>query len=107
MRNQAAFKRKSDDKGMCQWRGVVSRQHPNLSWSQAKVLGEYSYGMGIARRRGLGGSAAFIGQLKGEAENTDRTTTTAGVVLRCAGQGRQRRPEVEVTASIARLLAWV
>jgi hypothetical protein len=62
----------SHPKGWCQWIGVVSSWLPNLSWSQAKGLGEYSYGMVMTRRSGLSFIADFLGELKGEATNTVR-----------------------------------
>ena len=63
-RNQAAFKAMSHQKELCQWAGEGSRRLPNVSWSQAKVLGEYSYGMVMTRRSGLSHIVDFMAELK-------------------------------------------
>ncbi len=96
----------SHPKGLCQWIGVVSSWLPNLSWSQAKVLGEYSYGMVMTRRSGLSFIADFMGELKGEATNTVRQRLREWCYDAPDKAGRKRQ-EVEVTACFAPLLAWI
>jgi hypothetical protein len=96
----------SHQTGLCQWVGVVSRRLPNLSWSQAKVLGEYSYGMVMTRRSGLSQIADFVGILKGEAENTVRQRLREWC-YDGADKAGAKRQEVEVTACFAALLGWV
>lgn len=80
----------SHPKGLCQWIGVVSRQLPSLSWSQAKVLGEYSYGMVMTRRSGLSVVADFVAHLchrhpgKERRKQGNGSAALAGMVLRRA-----------------------
>jgi hypothetical protein len=96
----------SHPKGLCQWIGVVSSHLGNLSWSQAKRLGEYSYGMVMTRRSGLSFIADFISELKGEAANTVRQRLREWCYDAPDKAGRKRQ-EVEVTACFAPLLAWI
>lgn len=96
----------SHSEGLCQWIGVVSSRMPNLSWSQAKVLGEYSYGMVMTRRSGMSGIADFVGRVKAEAGNTVRQRLREWCYDAPDKAGRKRQ-EVEVTACFAALLGWV
>lgn len=96
----------SHGEGLCQWIGVVSSRMPNLSWNQAKVLGEYSYGMVMTRRSGLSHIADFVGRVKAEAENTVRQRLREWCYDAPDKAGRKRQ-EVEVAACFAPLLAWV
>lgn len=95
----------SHHQGVCQWIGVVSSRIPTLSWSQAKVLGEYSYGMVMTRRSGQDIIADFLGTLKAEKTNTVRQRLREWCYDGPDKAGRKRR-EVEVRACFAGLLAW-
>jgi hypothetical protein len=96
----------SHQTGLCQWIGVVSSRLPSLSWSQAKVLGEYSYGMVMTRRSGLSFIADFVGRLKQEKTNTVRQRLREWCYDAPDKVGHKRQ-EVEVTACFVELLAWV
>ncbi len=94
----------SHPQGLCQWVGVVSRQLPNLSGSQAEVLGEYSYGMIMTRRSGLSTISDYLAPLKGEAESTVRQCLREWCYDAPDKAGRQRQ-EVEVTQCFEPLLS--
>lgn len=96
----------SHQAGLCQWTGIVSRRMGNLSWSQAKVLAEYSYGLVMTRRCGLSSIAHFIGVLKGESWNTVRQRLREWCydAPDKRGPGRQ---EVEVARCFEALLVWI
>src|SRR4051794_13878301 len=96
----------SHHKGVCQWTGIVSRRLPNLSWSQAKVLGEYSYGMVMTRRSGLSSIAHFVGELKREKYNSVRQRLREWCYDAPDKQGPGRQ-EVDVTGCFEALLAWI
>jgi hypothetical protein len=96
----------SHHKELCQWRGVVSSHLEKLSWSQVRVLAEYSYGMVMTQHSGISRIANYIGQLKQEKVNTVRQRMREWCydAPDKLGQGRQ---EVEVAACFEGLLRWV
>jgi len=96
----------SHQAGLCQWIGVVSSRQPTLSWSGAKVLGEYSYGMVMTRRSGLSCIADYMATLKQEGFNTVRQRLREWCYDAPDKAGRKRQ-EVEVTGCFVYLLAWV
>lgn len=96
----------SHPKGLCQWTGIVSRQLGNLSWNQAKVLAEYSYGLVMTRRSGLSSIAHFIGELKEEKSNSVRQRLREWLYDAPDKRGTGRQ-EVEVAACFEGLLRWV
>lgn len=96
----------SHPRGLCQWIGVVSRQLPNLSWSQARVLGEYSYGMVMTRRSGLSTLTDYLAHLKGEAENTVRQRLREWC-YDAPDKAGEHRQEVEVASCFEPLLGWI
>jgi Transposase DDE domain len=93
-------------KGLCQWRAIVSRHLPTLSGCQAKVLGEYSYGMVMSRSGGISGIADLLGYLKGEKVNSVRQRLREWCYAAKDKAGRKRRA-VEVQLTFVWLLRWV
>src|SRR5947209_7515919 len=96
----------SHHKELCQWRGVLSRQLDSLSWSQVKLLAEYSYGMVMTQHSGISRIANYLGQLKHEQMNTVRQRLREWCYEAPDKRGTGRQ-EVEVTACFEGLLRWV
>ena len=96
----------SHHKELCQWRGVVSSHLPSLSWSQVKVLAEYSYGLVMTRQSGMSQIADYIGRLKQEKANTVRQRLREWCYDAPDKRG-QTRQEVEVAQCFEALLNWV
>lgn len=96
----------SHHKELCQWRGVVSRHLEKLSWNQAKVLAEYSYGMVMTQHGGLSRIANYLGQIQQAQENSVRQRLREWCYDAPDKRGRGRQ-EVEVAACFAGLLGWV
>jgi len=79
---------------------------PELSRTQARVLGLYSFGMVMMRSCGMRSVAIFLAALVGSKENTIRQRLRE--FCYDAGDKRGRgRQEVEVTACFGWLVKWV
>ena len=96
----------SHPKELCQWRGVVSSHLEKLSWSQVKVLAEYSYGMVMTQHSGLSRIAEYVSQVEQETANTVRQRLREWCYDAPDKRGRGRQ-EVEVTGCFEGLLRWV
>lgn len=88
------------------WEETVSRQLPQLSGPQARVLAWWSYGVVLAQRCGQTSVAAALALLLGQRENTVRQRLREWCYAAQDKRGAQRRA-VDVEACFAPLLGWV
>lgn len=84
----------------------MSRELPNLSGSQAKVLGLYSYGMLLTGRCGLNVIVGFLSLLLNESPANLRQRLREWLYESKQKRGRKRR-EVDVEQCFAPLLKWI
>ncbi len=96
----------SHQNGLEQWTGIVSRQMPQLSQSQARVLALYSFGVVVMRSSGMRTLSVFLGALLGRKENSVRQQLREFCYDAPDKRG-QARQEVDITACFGFLVAWV
>jgi hypothetical protein len=88
------------------WEATVSRQLPQLSGPQARVLAWWSYGVVLAQRCGQTSVAAALALLLGQRENTVRQRLREWCYAAEDKRGAHRQA-VEVATCFAPLLGWV
>src|SRR5258708_31543019 len=96
----------SHQNGLEQWTGIVSRQMPQLSQSQARVLALYSFGVVVMRSSGMRTLSVFLGALLGRKENSVRQQLREFCYDAPDKRG-QARQEVDITVCFGFLVAWV
>src|SRR5438445_13241179 len=89
-----------------QWTEVVSRQMPQLSHCQARVLALYSFGVVVMRSSGMRTLSVFLGALLGRKENSVRQQLREFCYDAADKRGTARHA-VDITACIGGLVAWV
>src|SRR5260370_32510715 len=95
----------SHQNGLEQWMGIVTRQMPQLSQSQARVLALYSFGMVVMCSSGMRTLSVFLGALLGRKENSVRQQLREFCYDAPDKRG-QARQEVDITACFGFLVAW-
>lgn len=88
------------------WEQTVSRQMPNLSAPQARVLALWSFGVVLAQRCGQTSVAVALAQLLGQREATVRQRLREWCYGAADKRGRQRQA-IDVEDCFAPLLGWV
>ena len=92
------------------WEETVSRQLPQLSRPQARVLALWSLGVVLAQRRGQTSVVAVVAGLLGHSEATVRQRLREWYYTAPEKAGSRRgipRRDVEVATCFAPLLGWV
>src|SRR5579872_2992940 len=91
---------------LCEWTEVVSRQLPNLSGSEARVLALYSFGMVVVQSCGLTSIAVFLGMLLGRKENSVRQQLREFTYAGSDKRGSHRK-SVMVESCFGDLVGWI
>jgi hypothetical protein len=91
---------------LSQWMAIVSKQLPNLTRSQARVLGAYSYGMVMTGHCGQ----TFVSDYLAELEHDSAANVSERLREWCydaADKRGQHRQQVQLEQCFAPLLRWV
>jgi hypothetical protein len=92
--------------GLNSWIAIVSNKLPHLSQPQTKVLGMWSFGIGMMQSAGLTTVAVFLAELLEHKENTVRQRLREWYKDAGDKKGNQRQ-ELDVTKCFAPLLRWI
>jgi len=96
----------SQHEGLEQWTEIVSRQLPQLSKTQARVLALYSFGVVMMQSSGMRKVSVFLGALLSRKENSVRQQLREFYYDADDKRGVQRH-EVEVATCFGWLLRWI
>jgi hypothetical protein len=91
---------------LSQWMAIVSKQLPVLTGSQARVLGSYSYGMGMTGHCGQTFISDYLALLEHDTETNIRQRLREWCYAAVDKCGHHRQ-EVQVEQCFAPLLRWV
>lgn len=89
------------------WTEQLSEHLPELSWPQAKVLAEWSYGVQVVQRCGQSQVSQFLATLLGQKVERVRQRLREWTWEKSAKKRGKNRREVPVAACFASLLKWV
>lgn len=91
---------------LSQWETIVSTYLPNLSRPQARVLGQWSYGMALVKSCGISSVASLLADLLEQSEATVRQRLREWCYPASHKKGTHR-DELDVSQCFAPLLHWV